>query len=72
MDTDGKSEEEAANMFVDALAEFIKEIDLPTTLSEMGITDVDLKAVADTTILTGGCAKKFTHDELYEVLMECK
>lgn len=72
IDTNGKTEIESANMFVDALAAFIKEVGLPTTLSEMGIKDVDLRAVADTTILTGGCAKKFTKDELYEVLLECK
>ncbi|MBR1707448.1 MAG: iron-containing alcohol dehydrogenase [Clostridia bacterium] len=69
----GKSEEELANAFVDALAAFIKEIGLPTTFAEMNISeDTDFKAIADTTILTGGCAKKFTADELYEVLLECR
>ena len=68
-----KSEQELANAFVDALAAFIKEIGLPTTLAEMGISeDTDLRAVADTTILTGGCVKKFTADELYHVLLECR
>lgn len=57
---------------MDALAAFIKEIGLPTTFAEMGITqDTDLRAIADTTILTGGCVKKFTADELYNVLLEC-
>ena len=73
IDPAGKSEQELANAFVDALAAFIKEIGLPTTLAEMGISeDTDLRAVADTTILTGGCAKKFTADELYHVLLECR
>jgi hypothetical protein len=41
------------------------------TLGGMGITgDIDLHAIADTTILTGGCCKRFTHDELYEILKE--
>ena len=73
IDPAGKSEQELANAFVDALAAFIKEIGLPTTLAEMGISeDTDLRAVADTTILTGGCVKKFTADELYHVLLECR
>ena len=70
---EGKSEDMLANAFVDALAAFIKEIGLPSTFAEMNISeDTDFRAIADTTILTGGCAKKFTADELYEVLMECK
>ena len=70
---DGKSEEELARCFVQALSDFIKEIGLPTTLKEMYISeDVDLRAIADSTVLTGGCAKKFTADELYEVLKECQ
>ncbi|MBR5088036.1 MAG: hypothetical protein IK093_01270 [Ruminiclostridium sp.] len=46
---------------------------MPTTLSEMGIgSDTNLKAVAESTILTGGCAKKFTAAELLDVLEECR
>ena len=73
VDADGKSEKELANAFIDALADFIKEIGLPTTFKEMNISeDTDFRAVADTTILTGGCAKKFDRDELYQILMECR
>ena len=73
VDPEGKSEEELANAFVDELAAFIKEIGLPTTFAEMNISeDIDFKAVADTTILTGGCAKKFSREELLEVLLECR
>lgn len=39
---DGKSEAELAESFITALSDFIKEIGLPTTLTEMGIADVDL------------------------------
>ena len=70
---DGKNEETLANDFVDALTLFIKEIGLPTTFAEMGIgEDTDFKTIADSTILTGGCAKKFTKEELLEVLTSCK
>ena len=73
IDPTDKSETELANAFIDALAGFIKEIGLPTTLNEMNIpADTDYRAIAETTILTGGCAKKFTADELYQVLLECQ
>ena len=70
---DGKTESELAEAFVNALAAFIREIGLPTTFAEMNIhADTDYKAIADSTILTGGCAKKFTKEELLEVLLECR
>jgi len=69
----GKTEAELATDFVDALADFIREIGLPTTFAEMNIpADTDYKAIADSTVLTGGCVKKFTREELLEVLLECR
>ena len=69
----GKTEAELAADFVDALADFIREIGLPTTFAEMNIpADTDYKAIAESTVLTGGCAKKFTKEELLEVLLECR
>ena len=57
---------------VEALAAFIREIGLPTTFAELGIpADTDLRAVADSTNITAGCCKKLTHDEIYEILLEC-
>ena len=73
VDPDGKTETELAEAFIDALADFIKEIGLPTTLSDMNIGDeTDLRAIAGTTIRTGGCPKKFTTEELLQVLSECR
>ena len=73
IDPSGKTEEELAEAFVEALAAFIREIGLPTTFAEMNIpADTDYKAIADSTVLTGGCAKKFTREELLEVLLECR
>ena len=67
------SDEETALAGVEALAAFIREIGLPTTFAELDIpTDTDLRAVADSTVLTPGCCKKLTHDEIYEILQECK
>ena len=58
---------------VEALAAFIKEIGLPTTFEELGIpVDTDFRAIADSTNITAGCCKKLTHDEIFDILMECK
>lgn len=67
-----ETDEETALAGVEALADFIKEIGLPTAFTEMGISkDTDFRAVADSTNITAGCCKKLTHDEIYEILKEC-
>lgn len=64
--------EETALAGVEALAAFIKEIGLPTSFTQMGISsDIDFRAIADSTNITAGCCKKLTHDEIYEILKEC-
>ncbi|MBQ9678758.1 MAG: iron-containing alcohol dehydrogenase [Prevotella sp.] len=59
---------------IDALEDFIREIGLPTRLSEMGITldEATTEAIAASTIITPGCCKQLTKDELIEILNECK
>lgn len=72
IDEEGKSEAEMAEAFIDALAAFIKEIGLPTTFGEMNIPeDTDFRAIAASTILIGGCVKKFNQEELFDILKEC-
>ena len=67
------SDDETASAGVEALAAFIKEIGLPTTFAELGIpADTDFHAIADSTVFTPGCCKKLTHDEIYDILCECK
>lgn len=67
------NEEKTALAGIEALAAFIKEIGLPTTFAELGIPeDTDLRAVADSTVVTAGCCKKLTHDEIYDILKECR
>ncbi len=69
---EGKSEEELAEAGIEALAEFVKEIGLPSTFRDMGITDKSvLKKVADTCNLTAGCCKKLSREEVLEILEEC-
>lgn len=68
------SEEEdtaAARAGIDTLESFIKEIGMPTRWREIGVTDEEtLKKAADSAVLTAGCCKRFSHDELFEVLKE--
>ena len=67
------ADEETALSGIEALADFIKEIGLPTSFAQLGIpADTDFRAIADSTILTAGCCKKLTHDEVYDILMECR
>ena len=70
--SDGKTPEELAEAGIRALTEFIQEIGLPSTFTEMGLTDKSvLKKVADTCNLTAGCCKKLTREEVLEILEKC-
>lgn len=67
-----KTVEKTAAAGVEALSAFIREIGLPTSFTQMGIpADTDFRAIADSTNRTAGCCKKLTHDEIYEILIEC-
>ncbi|WP_010234788.1 iron-containing alcohol dehydrogenase [Clostridium arbusti] len=69
---EGKKEDELARSGIEALSDFIKEIGLPTTLQELGITDKDiLKQVADSCNISAGSYKKMTHQEILKILEEC-
>lgn len=66
------SNEKTALAGIEALANFIKEIGLPTSFTQMGIAkDTDFRAIADSTNITAGCCKKLSHDEIYEILQAC-
>lgn len=68
----GKTGEELACAGVEALADFIKEIGLPTTLRELGVNEsTDLKAIADSCNLAPGSYKKMTHEEILNIFQEC-
>lgn len=72
VDDTNLTEKETALKGIEALADFIKEIGLPTTLTQMNITDVDmLKKVADSSNITAGCCKQLSHDEIFGILKEC-
>lgn len=68
----GKTKEELAGAGVEALADFIKEIGLPVSLREIGITDkFCLKEIADSCNLSDGGYRKMTHKEILEIFEEC-
>ena len=68
---EGKTGEELARAGVEALADFIKEIGLPTTLRELGVNEsTDLKAIADSCAIVQGSYKKMTHEEILAILQE--
>ncbi len=63
--------EETASRGIDALENFIREIGLPTRWGEMGITDeAVLRAATDTCLITPGCCRQLTRDEIFEMLKE--
>lgn len=61
---------------LDALASFIHDCGLPTRLSELSsvapITPELLRQVADTSNLIQTGPRPLTHDEIYDILMECR
>ena len=70
--SEGKTQQELAEEGIEALADFIHEIGMPSTFTEMGIKDKTvLKKVADTCNLTAGCCKKLSREEILEILEEC-
>ncbi|MDE6123814.1 MAG: iron-containing alcohol dehydrogenase [Eubacterium sp.] len=72
IEKDSRSDTELAAAGIRALEDFIKEIGMPTSFSEMNIDkNTDLKAVADSSNITDGCCKKLTHEEILEILKEC-
>lgn len=57
---------------MEALADFIKEIGLPTTLRELGVDQgTDLRTIADSCAVVSGGYKKMTKKEILEIFKEC-
>ncbi|MDO4621068.1 MAG: iron-containing alcohol dehydrogenase [Lachnospiraceae bacterium] len=70
----GKTEEETALAGIQALADFIREIGLPTAFAEMGIEldEETRKKIAESTVVTGGCCRKLTAADIEKILEECR
>lgn len=69
----GKNDEKIALAGINALSEFIREAGLPTNFKELGVDpSLDLKAVANSCVLNSNGCKQLTHEEVYEIFLECK
>ena len=60
---DGRSDE--------ALAGFIQELGLPTTLKELGAKKEQLKEIAASCGISAGSYKRMTHEEILDIFQEC-
>lgn len=70
VDVTGKTKEEVALQGIDKIAEFIKEMGIPTTLRELGATEEMLPLIAKTTVKGGGY-KQMDESDILTVLKEC-
>lgn len=69
---DGKTEEELALAGIEALADFIREIGLPTSMQELGVSkETDWKMIADSCACASGSYKVMTHEEILQIFEEC-
>lgn len=71
---DYTSEEALALAGVEALADFIKEMGLPTTLREIGFGDTEekmLPEIAKSCFISEGAYRPLTHAEILEIYKEC-
>lgn len=64
------SKEEAALLGIEKLADFIKTLQLPTTLQELGATEEMLPLIANSTVLGGGY-KQMDAEDILRVLQAC-
>ena len=70
--SDGMTDEETALAGIEALAGFIKEIGLPSTLRELGMTDkVSLPEIAGSCNIAPGSYGNMTKEAILEILDEC-
>ena len=68
IDPAGKSEEELANEGLEALKNWMQTIGVAMNLSELGVTEDMIEAIADATILLDGGYKKLDRDDVVAVL----
>lgn len=67
---DYSSDEELARAGVEALANFIREVGLPTSLREIGFGEEEkmmLREIADSCFISQGAYRKLTHTEILEI-----
>ena len=70
VETEGKTKEEIALEGIEKLADFIKEIGLPSSLRELGVTEEQLPLIANSCVCGGGY-KKIDNEEILQILKAC-
>ena len=70
VDPDDKTDEEIANEGLTALEKWMKTIGVSMNLTELGVTEDMIEAIADATIILDGGYKVFTRDDVVTVLKE--
>ncbi len=65
---DGKTDEEVASEGLLAMENWMKQLGVAMNLSELGVTEDMIEAIADATIILDGGYKVFTRDDVVEVL----
>lgn len=65
---DGKTDEEVANEGLLAMENWMKQLGVAMNLSELGVTEDMIEAIADATIILDGGYMVFTRDDVVEVL----
>lgn len=69
---EGRSEVELAHAGVEALADFIRELGLPATLRELGMTEqTPLEEIAGSVMLTDGGYGHLTRDDVLAIFKMC-
>lgn len=68
---EGRKDEELALAGIDALAGFIKELGLPTSLKELGVKKEQLKEIAGSCGISQGSYKRMTPEEILKIFREC-
>lgn len=65
-------EKRAAEKGVEALADFIREMGLPTSFRALGIKDsTKFREIAESVKLMPGCVHHFSAEEIYRILLAC-
>lgn len=71
IDPTGKTDEEVAAAGVKALADFIKEVGLPTTLRELGVDEsIDLETIVVSCNVAPSSYEKMCHEEIARIFQE--
>ena len=70
IDTNGMNRDEAALAGIEALAQFIQELGIPTTLRELGATEEMLPRIAQSSVKGGGY-RQMDEADILAVLKAC-